>query len=218
MATPQEIGLRIEQRRKELNLTLNDVADSIGVARSTVQRYEKGRIEKIKLPVIEAIANALKVNPAWIVYKSDDPAPVRAGKSQKDIVRVPVMGSIPAGVPMEAIEDIIDWEEIPATMCAGGKEFFGLQVKGDSMFPVLLDGDVVIVRKTPVCSNNAIAVVYVNGYDATLKQVKFGEDGSITLQPKNPNYAPRTYTAKEVAELPVSIAGVVAELRRKMEW
>ena len=66
------IGLRIEQRRKDLGLTLEDVAKEIGVAKSTVQRYEKGTIDKIKLPVIEAIARVLDVNPAWICFKDTD--------------------------------------------------------------------------------------------------------------------------------------------------
>ncbi|MCI9468859.1 MAG: helix-turn-helix domain-containing protein [Oscillospiraceae bacterium] len=211
MVTPQEIGLRIETRRKELSLTLSEIANSIGVAESTVQRYEKGRIENIKLPVIEAIANVLNVNPAWIVCKTDDPTPIKAS------IKIPVLGSIPAGIPMEAIEDIIDWEEIPESMCNGEKEYFGLRVKGDSMYPEYLDGDTVIVRKTPCCDSGDVCVVYVNGYDATLKRIKLNEDGSITLQPRNPEYPPRTYSLAEVESVPVSIAGVVVELRRKVK-
>lgn len=213
MATPKEIGQRIEQRRKELNLTLSEVANSIGVAESTVQRYEKGRIANIKLPVIEAIANSLEVNPAWLVYKTDDPSPV----SNKAYLKIPVLGSIPAGIPMEAVEDIIDWEEIPESMCSGEKEYFGLRVKGDSMYPEYLDGDTVIVRKTPCCDSGDVCVVYVNGYDATLKRIKLNDDGSITLQPRNPEYPPRTYSPAEIESVPVSIAGVVVELRRKVK-
>lgn len=67
------IGKRIEQRRKELELTLQEVSLEVGVAASTIQRYEKGRFDKIKLPVIEAIASALKVSPAWLIGDTDDP-------------------------------------------------------------------------------------------------------------------------------------------------
>ena len=66
------IGLRIEQRRKQLNLTLEFVANEVGVAKSTIMRYERGTIEKIKLPVIEAIARVLEVNPSWLCCKTDD--------------------------------------------------------------------------------------------------------------------------------------------------
>lgn len=112
----------------------------------------------------------------------------------------------------------MDWEEIPAAMAAGGKEYFALLVKGDSMYPDYLEGDVVIVRKAPDCVSGEVCVVYVNGYDATLKQVKKNDaDHSITLVPRNPAYPPRTYTVEDMAgEYPVTIAGVVVELRRKI--
>ncbi len=71
MTTNEQIGLRIEARRVELDLTMQEVADKIGVDKSTVQRYEKGKIKRIKLPVIESFASALSVNPDWIIGKSD---------------------------------------------------------------------------------------------------------------------------------------------------
>lgn len=131
--------------------------------------------------------------------------------------RIPVLGTIPAGIPIEAIEDIVDWEEIPRSMLAGDKEYFGLKVKGNSMYPDYLEGDAIIVRKTQICNSGDDCVVYVNGYDATLKRVKLGADGSITILPRNPEYPPRTFSPKEVRDLPVSIAGVVVELRRKVK-
>ncbi|BCN32074.1 helix-turn-helix domain-containing protein [Anaeromicropila herbilytica] len=69
----KEIGLRIKSRREEKNLTLQEVADKVGVAKSTIQRYEAGTIENIKLPVINAIAQVLGVNPSWVIGKSDSP-------------------------------------------------------------------------------------------------------------------------------------------------
>ncbi len=102
-------------------------------------------------------------------------------------------------------------------MTAGGKEYFGLRVHGDSMYPEYLDGDTVIVRRQPCCDNGDICVVYVNGYEATLKQVKLLEDGGLSLIPRNPTYAPRTFTPAEIADLPVAICGVVVELRRKVK-
>lgn len=131
--------------------------------------------------------------------------------------KIPVLGSVPAGIPIEAIEDVLDWEEIPASMCNGDKEYFALKVQGDSMWPDYLPGDIVIVRKSPVCENGNVCVVYINGYDATLKQVTFQGDGSLTIVPRNPSYPPRTFSREEVRDLPVSVAGVVVELRRKVK-
>lgn len=142
---------------------------------------------------------------------------VFTGEQAADSFRIPVLGTVPAGIPLEAIEDVVDWEEIPKAMLNGGKEYFALKVKGDSMWPRFLEGDTVIVRKSPTCRSGEICVVYVNGYDATLKEVRMNEaDKSVSLIPENKNYPPRTYTRKEVEELPVTIAGVVVELRRKI--
>ncbi len=129
-------------------------------------------------------------------------------------IRIPVLGSVPAGLPLEAIEDIIDWEELPASMASGGREYFGLQVKGNSMYPQYLDGDVLIVRKQPICDSGDDAIVLVDGSDAVFKRVRLN-GGMMTLQPLNPEYEPRTFTAQEIKNLPVQILGVVVELRRK---
>lgn len=103
-------------------------------------------------------------------------------------------------------------------MTAGGKEYFALQVKGDSMWPDYLPGDIVIVRKQPCCSSGEDCVVYVNGFDATLKQVKYNDDQqTMSLIPRNQSYPPRTFTKEEIENLPVTIAGVVVELRRKVQ-
>ena len=142
---------------------------------------------------------------------------IGASDNPQNSISVPVLGAVPAGIPLEAIEDVLDWEEIPASMCAGGREYFALRVTGDSMWPDYLEDDVVIVRKSPTCESGDVCVVYVNGYDATLKQVKIQEDGSLTLIPKNQSYPPRTFSPQEIRELPVSIAGIVVELRRRIK-
>ncbi|NLB87852.1 MAG: helix-turn-helix domain-containing protein [Syntrophomonadaceae bacterium] len=128
--------------------------------------------------------------------------------------RIPVLGSIPAGVAVEAVEDIIDWEEIPVEWLKGGREYFGLVVKGDSMFPEYLEGDIVIVRKQNCCDNNDDCVVMVDNTDVTLKRIKKHEDG-IELEAINPMYGKKKYTNEEVNNIPITILGVVIELRRK---
>jgi len=129
-------------------------------------------------------------------------------------VRIPVFGVVPAGIPMEAIEDILDYEEIPREMTAGGREYFGLRVKGDSMEPEYRNGDTILIAKQNDCENGQIAVIYVNGFDATLKRVVKTED-SIILQPLNPAYDPMVYRLDD-PENPITILGVVIEIRRKV--
>lgn len=125
-----------------------------------------------------------------------------------------VYGTIPAGIPMECIEDIIDTEEISADMLKGGKQYFGLKIKGNSMEPDYLDGDVIIFQKQDDCENGDDCVVMVNGNDGTFKRVFKNENG-IILQPLNPTYSPMVYSNEEIEKLPVRILGVVEEIRRK---
>lgn len=200
----------LKAARKAKGLTQVEVARAIGLTQNGYSYWENGKA-KIDRDQLLKLANLFDVS---VDYLLGNTTTTNTGSK---IVRIPVLGSIPAGIPLEAIEEIIDWEEIPESMCAGGKEYFALEVKGDSMWPDYLPGDVVIVCKTPCFESGDVCVVYVNGYDATLKQVKSQDDGSMTLVPRNQSYPPRTYSKEEVMELPISIAGVVVELRRKIK-
>ena len=161
------------------------------------------------------IAEDLGTTVEYLTWQTDDPNPVQdeSVEKRKTAIRIPVLGRVPAGIPLEAIEDIVDFEEIPADMVRGDSEYFGLRVSGDSMYPKYLEGDIIIVRRQDTCENGQDCVVYVNGYDATLKTVYLLDNGGIRLQPVNPQYAPKSYF---VGDEPVSIAGVVVELRRKI--
>ena len=135
------------------------------------------------------------------------------GPATSSPVKIPVLGKVAAGIPIAAIEDIIDYEEIPADMAKTG-EFFGLKIKGQSMEPRILDGDVVIVRKQEEVASGEIAIVFVNGDDATCKKFMKHENG-VSLVSFNPSFPPQFYTKEECEKLPVRIIGKVVELRGK---
>ncbi len=203
------LGSRIRALREQSQLSQKEFAAKMNIANNTLSMYEND----LRVPndtIKSKIADYFGVTIDYLLGR----APIETGG---DIVQIPVLGSIPAGIPLEAIEDIVDWEEIPKAMCSGGKEFFALKVKGDSMWPDFLEGDIVILRKTPSCETGDVCAVLVNGDEATLKTVKFAEDGSLTITPKNPSYPPKTFTPEQIQQLPVSIAGVVVELRRKIK-
>ena len=143
--------------------------------------------------------------------------PTQVPGTSSSSYRIPVLGAIPAGIPLEAIEDILDWEEIPAAWDSGDRQYFGLKVRGDSMYPRYLDGDTVILQKETTCESGDDCAVLVNGSEATLKQVMIKGDGSLELRPTNPAYPPRTYSPAEIESIPVQIIGVVVELRRKIK-
>ena len=129
-------------------------------------------------------------------------------------VKIPVYGQIAAGIPFEAIQEILDYEEIPRALLRGG-EYFALQVRGDSMQPRICSGDVVILRKQEECESGDIAAVMINGNEATLKKVIYRSNG-ISLIPLNPAYQTQNYSYEDIIRLPVKIIGVAKEIRGKL--
>lgn len=198
------LGERIKERRLLLDMTLEEVGNIVGVSKSTVMKWETGYIENMRRDKIALLAKALKVSPLWVMGwdESDE---------YNNSTMINVYGSIPAGVPIEAIEDIRGQVDIPIDWLKGDKEYIALQVKGDSMYPKYLDGDTVIIKLQEDCESGQDCACYVNGFNATLKKIK-KHDNRIELIPLNPNYPPRTY--KHPGE--VTIVGIVKELRRSI--
>lgn len=184
-----EIGIRIAERRKELGLTMDDVAQKIGVAKSTVQRYETGQILKIKLPVIESIASVLSVNPDWIVGNTDDPVPKVIYNSQ--ILPLPrtkrwkVLGATACG---EAIHHEYDDEFVTAPEDVDADYVF--RCKGDSMIGAhIFDGDLVFIKEGAEVMDGQIGIVRV-GDEYMLKRLYHGAD-YLELRSENPAYPPK---------------------------
>ena len=124
--------------------------------------------------------------------------------------RIPVIGEVVAGIPIEAIEEILDWEEIPFRLAQTG-EFFALRVKGDSMSPRIEAGD---VKQQSDAESGDIVIAQVNGDNACVKKLLKQDDG-IVLQSFNPAYAPMYFSNKDIIEKPVQIIGKVIENRQK---
>lgn len=207
----QKIGKRIKERREANGLTLEQVADAINKTFPTVAKYESGEIKNIDIMVISKIADMTDTDIDYLLLKIDTPKHI--DNSAKRYARIPVLGRIPAGVPFEMIEDILDYEELADDMLRGGKEYFALKVNGDSMYPEYLNGDVLIVLKQNDCESGQDCVVAVNGDDATFKRV-YKLNGGITLQPLNNQYIPTFYSNEDILSKPVKILGVVKQIRR----
>lgn len=209
--THKTIGDRIKEKRLLNNVTQEELGKKAGVSKVTIHKYETNVITNIPSDRIESIARALETTPAYLMgweNKVDNESFEFVDLSNS--VNIPVVGTIPAGFAMEAVENILGYIDIPADWTKGGKEYVGLKVSGDSMYPLFLDGDTVVIQLQNTAENGDICACYVNGFDATLKRIKL-TDNSITLQPENPNYPPTTYTHPGE----VTIAGKVVEVRRK---
>ena len=164
---------------------------------------------------VALIANYLNLTIDELINKDLRFDNVQPTGIDKDIVKIPVLGVIPAGVPIEAIEEVLDYEEIPKDWCKGGKKYFCLLIKGDSMFPKYIDNDVVIFEKTNDFNNGDECAVMVNGDDCTFKKV-LKHDHGITLQPLNSSYDIKMYSNEDIEKLPITIIGVAKEMRRKL--
>lgn len=198
---------RIRELRKKRNITMKDLGYAIGVAESTISLYENGKRQPDN-ETMSKIADYFGVSIDYLLGRSQSPS------EKKGIIKAPVLGYVAAGVPIEQIEDILDYEELDPESFNPTYEYFGLKIKGDSMQPRIADGDVVIVRKQPNVESGEIAIVCVNGDEATCKQVKKHSDG-LSLISFNPAFEPMYFTAKEVEKMPITILGKVVELRGK---
>ena len=125
-----------------------------------------------------------------------------------------VLGRVAAGIPIDSISEIIDQEYITDELAQKG-EYFGLRIKGDSMSPVIMDGDTVIVRSQEDAETDEIIIALINGHDGVCKKLK-KMDGGLMLISINPQYAPLVFTSAEIDQTPVKIIGKVVEIRRKL--
>lgn len=203
----KSIGERIKEARKTAGLTQVELAKKTELSRSYIGDIEKDRYNP-SVSTLQLIAKATNTPLEELLPSTKSPS------SDSQGVRIPVLGRVVAGIPLDAIEEIIDYEEIPKSMAATG-EFFALQVKGDSMLPTLKNGDVVIVKRQPTVDSGDIAIVLVNGNEATVKEVKESPAGITLIGHNVAVYTPQFYSNEEIKSLPVQVLGKVVEMRRK---
>ena len=197
-----------------------------GISKAYISLLEKNRHPKTGKPIttsdqcIKQVSDAIGVDFDILFSKIDGNVSLKIDRSvsnaeppQPRVVEINVLGRVAAGIPIEAIEDIIDTEEISSDMARTG-EFFGLKIHGDSMEPRMCEGDVVIVRRQDDAESGEIVIATVNGSDATCKRLRKYRDG-IELISNNPAYNPMFYSNEDIENKPVRIIGKVVELRGK---
>ena len=198
---------RVKNLRKEKGISQQELAQMLYVNQTAVSQWERG-VTNPSTDTVIALANIFGVSVDYLLGNSDYPgAPTPAG------VQIPVLGNVQARLPISAVQDILDFEEITPELAATG-EFFALRIKGKSMEPRMMEGDVVIIRQQDDADTGDTVVVLVNGDDATVKRLKKRPEG-IMLIPNNPAYEPLFYSNQDIMELPVHIIGKVVELRGK---
>lgn len=213
------------------NMKPIDLSRKANINKSLISSYLSG-VCKAKQDKLDIIARILNVSEAWLMgYDVDmdrDWLPdndedlsnikidnARYIETTTKTIKIPVLGKVPAGIPIEAIEDILGYEEIPASMLNGGENYFALKIDGDSMFPDYKTGDIIIIKQQPDCNSGDDCIVMVNGDDATFKRV-IKQEKSIILKPLNNEYEPYYFDEYEIMTKPVKIIGVAIEVRRKL--
>jgi repressor LexA len=214
------INDRIRQRRIAMNLTLLELANRLGVREATVQRYESGAIKNIKYETVMKMAASLDCAPEYLMGWASDPE----GKNfvsidEEKAIRIPVYGSIAAGIPLEANEDIEEYVNIYYPN-AKREEYIALRIKGDSMEPRMCDGDIVIIHLQSTVEDGQIAAVRINDprtdcCDATCKKIKHTCDGGVMLVSNNPSYEPMYFSKKDMQDKGLEVIGRVVESRAR---
>lgn len=220
--TNEELGKYLKDLRESFNYSTYDVNNLVDISQSYLSLMENGKRRPSAI-ILKKLSEVYKIDYLDLYEKAgyidliEDINNSNKRNNSKG-VKVPVLGYIKAGIPISAIEDIIDTEEIPEALAKKG-QFFGLVVKGDSMEPDIKEGNIAIILQQPDVENGEIAAVIFNGdNEATLKRI-YKDDTGITLVPDNPNnkdgFKLTHYTNKDIKEIPITIAGKLMEVRKK---
>jgi len=212
-----ELYRRIKMRREELDMSQDELAAKVGYkSRSTIAKIESG-INDIPQSKLKIFAQALETNVSYLMGWDENYSFTSEYCNSKKTVKatsIPVLGKVAAGIPIEAIENIEDYEEISESMASNG-EYFALKVQGTSMEPKFSEGDIIIARKQDDIESGEIGVVMVNGSTATVKKIIKQEKGILLVATNQAVFPPKFYDNQDIENFPVKILGKVVELRAK---
>lgn len=205
-------GERVRAKREELGMTQEELAGKLGYkSRASINKIEQNK-RNMKQSQIASLALVLETTPAYLMGWNEKTPDVH----EHQHFTVPVFDHVAAGIPIDAIEEVVDQEELSKdTFREPEKEYFGIRIQGHSMEPRICDGDTVIVHQQEDAESGQIVIVNVDGDQATCKRLKKYQNG-IALLSLNPTYEPMIFSADQVEKLPVRIRGVVVELRGKI--
>lgn len=209
------IGNKIREFRLKKNITQEELAEFLNTTSQTISRYEIGD-RKTNQDILFKLAEYFNVsiNDFFPPLSFDNASVVDINSN---IVKIPVYGSIKAGIPIESQSDIIDYVDIPKEWTKGGKEFYGLKISGDSMFPKYQENDIVIFEHNEDLNqfNGKDCAIMINGTESTFKKLLINDQG-IVLQPYNVGYDIMMFSNEEIENLPIKVVGIARERRTKI--
>lgn len=210
----EKFAERFSELVKNSSIEVSKLAEMLGIkSKSTIYRYMNAEMAP-KLTTVKYASEIFNVNPLWLMGYDVDKYVTKKDILGNPVVPIPLVGTVKAGYNYLAQENWIGTVDVETSLVGDGKDYFALKVKGDSMAPVFIEDDIVIIKKQNDCENNEFAVVIINGDEGTLKKIKKTDNG-IILQPLNPAYGPVMYTKEEMETIPIIIVGVVKQLKRE---
>lgn len=204
--------LNLRERRQELGLTMLEVAQAIGVSEAAVSRYERGSIKNMRRDRIAKYAQVLQVDPTEFLGLGE-PAPQKPNGrllDQSHIYMIPVYETVSAGFGAYADDHVTGYEPVYLSSEREAKETIAITVKGDSMYPKIEEGDLVVVHQQDYFENGDIVVAVVVGDGEGFVKRAFQSSGKLSLESINPSYPPMTFSGAQVET--VRIMGVVKKI------
>lgn len=219
---------RIKEWRKKKGLSQEELGNIVNVQKAAISKYELGRAIP-STDILSKLSKYFGITTDYLLGLSNDPhgTMVPKGKgfydsfgmtSQDAIIhsyKIPILGRVAAGIPIEAHEEILGYQYINEEYRNDGYSYFALRISGKSMEPTIMDGDIVIVRQQTTVDSGDIAIVLIDGEDATAKEVKESPEGITLIGHNVAVYTPHFYSNKDIQELPVQIIGKVIQAIRK---
>ena len=208
----------LKHLRIQAGMTQEDLAKKLDKDYSTIGKWELGQRSPIMTDVIR-VADLFNISLEKLIGQSIIYDNAELVELDSNTVQIPVLGKIPAGMPLEAIEEqyAIDTVDIPKEWLRGSNKYFALKLEGDSMEPDYLDKDIVIFKQASDCESGQDCCIRINGFDATFKRIRKQENGIMVI-PLNENnstgFVSTFYSKEEIISKPVEILGVVKQIRR----
>lgn len=212
MKPTESFQKRLEKALNFRNMKPVELHEKTGISESLLSKYLSGnaiaRQRKIAL-----ISEALDINPVWLMGYDVPMEEIKVDNLGNPVTEIPLLGVVKAGYDYMAQENWEGMIEVDKDIVKDGADYFALKIKGDSMSPVLIENDIVIIKKQEDFENGDLVVAIINGDEATIKKGR-KSDNSILLQPLNTAYEPLIFTYDEMKAIPVTIVGIVKQLKR----
>ena len=213
MKPTESFQKRLEKALNFRNMKPVELHERTGISESLLSKYLSGnaiaRQRKIAL-----ISETLNINPVWLMGYDVPMEETQVDYLGNPVTKIPLLGVVKAGYDYMAQENWEDMIEVDKDIVKDNSDYFALKIKGDSMSPVLIENDIVIIKKQEDFENGDLVVAIVNGDEATIKKGR-KSDNSILLQPLNTAYEPLIFTYDEMKTIPVTIVGIVKQLKRE---